>query len=147
MLERAFLVLGCHSERHRPKSGSLEVFSKTRISAAMLRIMTPPEFVAKWKSVSAKESAASKVHFEELCRLLGVPGPLEEDPSGQTYTYEKHVRKATGKKGFADVWRRGCFGWEYKGKDTKDLRAAYVQLLGYKDDLENPPLLVGHLSR
>ena len=36
---------------------------------------------------------------------------------------------------------RGHFGWEYKGKH-KDLNAAYQQLLLYREDLENPPLLV-----
>jgi type II restriction/modification system DNA methylase subunit YeeA len=46
-----------------------------------------------------------------------------------------------GGKGFADVWRKGFFAWEYKGKH-KDLRAAYEQLLLYREDLENPPLLV-----
>jgi hypothetical protein len=32
-------------------------------------------------------------------------------------------------------------GWEYKGKH-KDLKAAYQQLLKYRESLENPPLLV-----
>ena len=36
---------------------------------------------------------------------------------------------------------RGHFGWEYKGKH-KDLSAAYKQLLDYREDLENPSLLV-----
>src|SRR6266568_2948137 len=36
---------------------------------------------------------------------------------------------------------RGHFAWEYKGK-KKDLEAAYQQLLRYREDLENPPLLV-----
>ncbi len=36
---------------------------------------------------------------------------------------------------------RGHFAWEYKGK-KKDLEAAYSQLLQYREDLENPPLLV-----
>ena len=36
---------------------------------------------------------------------------------------------------------RGFFAWEYKGKH-KDLLAAYRQLLQYREDLENPPLLV-----
>jgi hypothetical protein len=35
----------------------------------------------------------------------------------------------------------GYFGWEYKGKH-KDLTAAYKQLLQYREDLENPPLLI-----
>jgi type II restriction/modification system DNA methylase subunit YeeA len=36
---------------------------------------------------------------------------------------------------------RGFFAWEYKGKH-KDLNAAYQQLLQYREDLENPLLLV-----
>ena len=36
---------------------------------------------------------------------------------------------------------RDHFGWEYKGKH-KDLKAAYAQLLLYREALENPPLLV-----
>jgi hypothetical protein len=36
---------------------------------------------------------------------------------------------------------QGKFGWEYKGKH-KDLKAAYQQLLKYREALENPPLLV-----
>lgn len=39
------------------------------------------------------------------------------------------------------MWKRGYFAWEYKGKH-KDLSAAYRQLLRYREDLENPPLLV-----
>ena len=36
---------------------------------------------------------------------------------------------------------RGHFGWEYKGKH-KDLKAAYKQLLLYREALENPPLMI-----
>ena len=36
---------------------------------------------------------------------------------------------------------RGRFGWEYKRK-RKNLKDAYDQLLLYREDLENPPLLV-----
>lgn len=51
------------------------------------------------------------------------------------------MQKTLGGEGFADVWMRGYFAWEYKGKH-KDLVAAYQQLLQYREDLENPPLLV-----
>ena len=44
--------------------------------------------------------------------------------------------KATGGSGWADVWRRGCFAWEYKSFGVP-LEPAYRQLLGYKDALEN----------
>ena len=39
------------------------------------------------------------------------------------------------------MWKRGHFGWEYKGK-KKDLNAAYAQLQQYAVALENPPLLI-----
>ena len=63
------------------------------------------------------------------------------DVTGESFTFEKHVSKTRGGKGFADVWKRGYFAWEYKGKH-KDLQDAYVQLLDYREDLESPPLLV-----
>ncbi len=103
--------------------------------------MTPDEFIQKWRAVTVSERSAAQSHFLDLCRLVGVKAPLEDDPTGERYTFEKHVTKATGKKGFADVWRRGAFGWEYKGKH-KNLDDAYYQLLAYRDDLENPPLSV-----
>ncbi len=103
--------------------------------------MTPEAFVKKWERVKVKESAADREHFIDLCHLLNLPTPTEEDPTGERYTFQRYVKKITGRKGFADVWRKGCFGWEYKGKG-KDLDEAYLQLLLYRDDLENPPLLV-----
>ncbi len=103
--------------------------------------MTPHEFIAKWKAADLKETASSKEHFIDLCRLLGQQTPVEADPKGDWYTFEKGVRKDTGGQGFADVWRRGFFGWEYKGK-KKDLKTAYLQLCQYREALLNPPLLV-----
>ncbi len=62
-------------------------------------------------------------------------------PPATTFSFEKGAAKHGGGDGFADVWKKGFFGWEYKGKH-KDLDAAYDQLLLYRDALENPPLLV-----
>jgi hypothetical protein len=73
--------------------------------------------------------------------MLGVPTPNEADPTGENYAFEKGAEKVGGGGGFADVWKRGFFAWEYKGK-RKDLKAAYQQLLQYREALENPPLLV-----
>ncbi|MEX1068844.1 MAG: DNA methyltransferase [Chloroflexota bacterium] len=103
--------------------------------------MTPSEFAAKWSAASVKESAGSKEHFIDLCRMLGYPTPTQADPSGDWYAFEKGAEKTEGGGGFADVWKRGHFAWEYKGK-RKDLVAAYTQLLNYREALENPPLLV-----
>ena len=103
--------------------------------------MTPEGFAAKWRDSNATERAASQEHFIDLCRMLGVATPNEADPNGDWYAFEKGASKSIGGEGFADVWKKGHFAWEYKGK-RKDLGAAYQQLLGYREALENPPLLV-----
>lgn len=103
--------------------------------------MTPAEFVAKWRSSTLKERSSAQPHFIDLCKLLNLPDPPTADPTGDHYTFERHVTKVTGGKGFADVWKNGSFAWEYKGK-KKNLTDAYLQLLIYRDDLQNPPLLV-----
>ena len=78
--------------------------------------MTPGEFIAKWQSSKLKESSAAQEHFIDLCRLLGETTPAEADPTGERYSFERGARKDTGGGGWADVWRQGCFAWEYKGK-------------------------------
>jgi hypothetical protein len=103
--------------------------------------MTPEQFVDKWQRTEVKERTAAQTHFNELCDLLGVSKPLDVDPTGDFYTFEKPVEKVTGGKGFADVWYKERFAWEYKGK-RKDLVEAYRQLVAYREDLGNPPLLV-----
>ncbi len=102
--------------------------------------MTPEQFIDKWSRADRTERQAAQEHFIDLCRVLGEPTPNEaHDPD--TYSFEKGVSKTNGSSGFADVWKRGCFGWEYK-KDRANLDRAYQQLLLYSVALENPPLLV-----
>lgn len=103
--------------------------------------MTPTEFVEKWKSVDLKERTAAQSHFIDLCHLLGVEDPVTADPKGEWFTFEKGATKTSGGEGWADVWRKNCFAWEYKGKN-KDLEKAFSQLQQYAIALENPPLLV-----
>ncbi|MGA2031984.1 MAG: DNA methyltransferase [Thermoguttaceae bacterium] len=103
--------------------------------------MTPQQFIAKWQRVTLSERSACQQHFLDLCELLGQPKPAEADPDGAWYTFEKGVETTEDKKGWADVWMRGHFGWEYKGKH-KDLKEAYKQLLLYREALENPYLLI-----
>lgn len=103
--------------------------------------MTADGFIAKWRAAELKERSAAQEHFIDLCRLLDEPTPAEADPSGTFYAFERGATKTTGGEGWADVWKRGHFGWEYKGK-RKDLNAAFVQLQQYALALENPPLLV-----
>ena len=98
-------------------------------------------FAAKWRDSARRERASSQEHFIDLCRLLGVPTP-NDPPASLDYTFEAGAeRLSTGGQGWADVWKRGHFGWEYKGAHA-DLAAAYRQLLDYREDLANPPVLV-----
>jgi type II restriction/modification system DNA methylase subunit YeeA len=103
--------------------------------------MTPQQFIAKWQRASLSERSACQQHFLDLCELLDQRKPAEADPEGSWYTFEKGVETSEDKQGWADVWMRDHFGWEYKGKH-KDLKAAYRQLQLYREALENPPLLV-----
>jgi hypothetical protein len=117
--------------------------------------MTWAEFKQKWSRYRGKESSAYQEHFNDLCRLLGQPTPAEADPSGSDFfCFQKRVVKDAelfdleqpnagdpAERGFADVWKKGCFGWEYKGK-KKNLDEAYKQLLRYREALLNPPLQV-----
>lgn len=95
--------------------------------------MTPAEFKRKWARYSGKETSAYQEHFNDLCSLLGQPSPVAADPTGsESFCFQKRVIKDaelfafddTGRvaeeeqteRGFADVWKRDCFAWEYKGK-------------------------------
>jgi type II restriction/modification system DNA methylase subunit YeeA len=103
--------------------------------------LTVADFVHRWKIFSQTENAGAQSHFNDLCEILGEKRPAESDSAGENYAFQKHVSKTRGGKGFADVWKRDHFGWEYKGKH-KNLTKAYEQLLDYREDLNNPPLLV-----
>lgn len=103
--------------------------------------MTPDQFIDKWRASTLKERSASQSHFIDLCKLLGVENPTDADQQGENYCFERGASKTAGGEGWADVWKRGCFGWEYKGK-RKDLKAAFAQLQQYAVALENPPLLI-----
>ena len=99
-----------------------------------------PAFVTKWRDNARRESDARE-HFIDLCRLVGAPTPNDPGLPAGEYEFEKNAPRTSGGGGRADVWRRGYFGWEYKGAG-RDLAAAYRQLLDYREALENPPLLV-----
>jgi hypothetical protein len=103
--------------------------------------MTPAKFIETWGNSELRERQGAQSHFIDLCRLLGGPTPTEDDKIGDHYCFERGAEKVGGGDGWADVWRKGCFGWEYKGKH-KDLNAALRQLQAYALDLGNPPYLV-----
>jgi hypothetical protein len=103
--------------------------------------VTPQEFISKWRNNELKERSASQSHFNDLCALLGVLDPVSADPQGEWFTFEKGANKTSGGNGWADVWRKGCFAWEYKGRHA-NLQKAFAQLQQYSVALENPPLLI-----
>jgi hypothetical protein len=103
--------------------------------------MTPQQFIEKWKRVALTERATAQEHFLDLCRLFDHPTPAQDDPTGERFTFEKGVPKTGGGEGWADVWKKGFFAWEYK-KKKRDLGAAFKQLMEYAVGLESPPLHV-----
>src|SRR5688500_10305948 len=104
--------------------------------------MTVQDFVRKWTDNKRSEKSASQEQFLDLCRLFEHPTP-NEDATGEEFAFEKGAERIGGKsgQGWADVWKRNHFAWEYKGAHA-NLDAALKQLLQYRGNLDNPPLLV-----
>ncbi|MFM8331267.1 MAG: class I SAM-dependent DNA methyltransferase, partial [Candidatus Methylumidiphilus sp.] len=99
--------------------------------------MTAEEFIARWQNNTLSERAGAQAHFDDLCELLGVAKPRQPGE----YQFEYGATKASGGDGWADVWKKGCFGWENK-KPGRDLKMALKQLTDYAPNLQSPPLLV-----
>ncbi|WP_051134376.1 type IIL restriction-modification enzyme MmeI [Methylocystis sp. ATCC 49242] len=103
--------------------------------------MTPQDFIRKWKNHALTERASAQEHFIDLCRLFSHPTPAEADPEGKEFAFEKGAAITGGGDGWADVWKKGHFAWEYK-KRRRNLDEAMAQLARYAAALEHPPLLV-----
>ncbi len=106
--------------------------------------MQPQEFVNKWANTMLNETQVAHLHFVDVCRLVGVemPGGDGKTEAGKTFVFEQRADKVDG-SGRADVYYEGRFAIEYKTPDKyPDLKAAYQQLLQYRENLKNPPLLV-----
>ncbi|MDX2221060.1 MAG: class I SAM-dependent DNA methyltransferase [Burkholderiales bacterium] len=99
--------------------------------------MTPAEFIAKWQDNKLSERAGAQAHFLDLCDLLGMEKPSDPD----NYCFERGAKRTGAGRGWADVWKRHNFAWEYKAPGA-NLEAALKQLMTYALALDNPPLLV-----
>ncbi len=119
-----------------PISGQGAALSR---GAPMPPTIIPQQFVAKWRGDTRKERSVSQEHFIDLCRLLGHETPGENRDG--SLAFEAGADKQRGGQGWADVWKKGHFAWEYKGPHA-DLDKAYQQLLQYRESLQNPPLLI-----
>src|SRR5258708_2700982 len=62
-------------------------------------LMTPAEFIKKWKPVSLTERAAAHTHFLDLCELFEHEDPVSADPTGEWFTFEKGATKTGGGEG------------------------------------------------
>ena len=94
-------------------------------------------FIAKWRDNPLSERAGAHAFFIDLCALLDVDPPNDPD----NYCFERGATRTGAGHGWADVWKRGYFGWENKGPNG-DLGGALKQLMTYALALDNPPLLV-----
>ncbi len=101
--------------------------------------MLPDNFIRTWSGNPLSERASAQSHFRDLCTLLGIalPSPL----TAGRFEFEKGAAKTTGGDGWADVWLKDAFAWEYK-KTKANLDAAYAQVQRYAPALDNPPLLI-----
>jgi hypothetical protein len=70
--------------------------------------VTPKEFIAKWQHNTLSERAGAQPFFLDLCALLGVNTPNDPD----NYCFERGATRTGAGHGWADVWKRGHFGWE-----------------------------------
>ncbi|MGJ3237354.1 MAG: type IIL restriction-modification enzyme MmeI, partial [Anaerolineae bacterium] len=103
------------------------------------------EFVDRWRNTQLTERASYQAHFMDLCRMVGysTPDGSGKDAQGNDFVFEYSLKKLGGSQGFADVYLQKHFAIEYKAPGKyKDLRAAYDQLLQYREQLQNPPLLI-----
>ena len=104
--------------------------------------LTPAAFAAKWRGVDDDREGLRPVRTSSTCAGCSASRrPTRPIPTGATYAFEKRVDKAGGGDGLrrrleARLLRLGVQG------QAQGPKAAYVQLLGYKDDLGNPPLLI-----
>ncbi|MDZ7652052.1 MAG: type IIL restriction-modification enzyme MmeI [Burkholderiaceae bacterium] len=99
------------------------------------------EFIAKWSAggpgFALNEEQGAQQHFIELCAVLSVAAPT----GGDDYVFEKGMLALGQRRGYADVFKRGCFAWENKAPG-RSLDTALRQLMTYALALDNPPLLV-----
>lgn len=82
------------------------------------------DFIAKWgpggAAYALNEEQGAQQHFLELCALLGVAPP----GGGDDYLFEKGTRLLGQRRGYADVFKRGCFAW--RAIPSKGCRRAFA---------------------
>lgn len=77
--------------------------------------MDVAKFVSKWSGSRLTERSGAHEPFIDLCRPFGHDTPAEAGRTVAEFTFEKVPAKANGRRGWADIWRKGDFAREYKG--------------------------------
>lgn len=102
-------------------------------------------FISKWgpsgSGFALNERQGAQQHFLELCNVIGVEQPTGVNDGVTDYLFEKQTLMLGERRGYADVFKRNVFAWEYKAPG-KSLDGALSQLMRYAMALGNPPLLV-----
>lgn len=102
-------------------------------------------FIRKWgpggSGYALNERQGAQQHFLELCDVLDVARPTGVNDGVTDYLFEKQMLDLGQKRGYADVFKRNAFAWEYKAPG-RSLDAALSQLMRYAMPLGNPPLLI-----
>lgn len=98
-------------------------------------MLTPDQFITRWKASGASERANYQLFLTELCELLGVekPRPATEKVHEATYNFERPVDFDDGEgkvtTQFIDLYKQHCFVLEAKqGSDKAEISEA--ELLG-----------------
>lgn len=98
-------------------------------------MLTPDQFITRWKASGASERANYQLFLTELCELLGVekPRPASEKVHEATYNFERPVSFDDGEgkitTQFIDLYKQHCFVLEAKqGSDKAENSEA--ELLG-----------------
>jgi len=93
--------------------------------------MNVAEFIAKWRRWTSRSGPLPRSTSSISASSSATPSPPRLTPPAPTSASEKGAAKHGGGDGFADVWKRVFFGWEYKGKH-KDLEAAFDHFFSTK---------------
>ena len=84
--------------------------------------LSAAEFAAKRRENARRERASSQEHLIDLCRMLDVPTP-NDPPQSPDYTSRRAPSaSALEARAGSTFWKRGHFGWEYKGAHADSMR-------------------------
>lgn len=61
--------------------------------------MQPLQFIHTYQNADLSERSIAQTHFNDLCKLLNENTPVESDPKGEWFTFEKALRRQHNPKG------------------------------------------------